>query len=166
MPYLAIFGVCGLAGVQWLYFLSIHRMSVGIALLIEYLGPLLVALWVRFVRKQDVRRRVWVALFLSVTGLTMIVGNGDANGVSKIGLLFASISAFTYAIYLLLAEHGAGKRDPISLLAYGFSFATIFWFVLASGLSSLRHGTSRLRMPRVMSSCLAGSQAIARQSGR
>ncbi|CAB4703916.1 MAG: EamA family transporter [Actinobacteria bacterium] len=131
LPYLAIFGICGLAGVQWLYFLSIHRLSVGIALLIEYLGPLLVALWVRFVLKQEVRRRVWVALALSVTGLTLIVGNGDGHGVTKTGLLFASISAFTYAIYLLLAEHGAGKRDPISLLAYGFSFATVFWFVLA-----------------------------------
>ena len=30
---LAVFGICGLAFVQWFYFLSIHRLSVGIALL-------------------------------------------------------------------------------------------------------------------------------------
>ena len=44
-----MFGVVGLAFVQWFYFLAIHRLAIGVALLIEYLAPLLVALWARFV---------------------------------------------------------------------------------------------------------------------
>ena len=48
LPYLVVFGVVGLAFVQWFYFLAIHRLAIGVALLIEYLAPLLVALWARF----------------------------------------------------------------------------------------------------------------------
>src|SRR3954451_2929223 len=50
VPYLVVFGVAGLAFVQWFYFLAIHRLAIGVALLIEYLAPLLVALWARFVQ--------------------------------------------------------------------------------------------------------------------
>ena len=35
LPYFALFGAGGLALVQWFYFLAIHRLQVGIALLIQ-----------------------------------------------------------------------------------------------------------------------------------
>ncbi len=49
---LAIFGVVGVAFVQLFYFLAIKRLPIGIALLIQYLGPLLVAIWARPVRAR------------------------------------------------------------------------------------------------------------------
>src|SRR6185312_2952212 len=49
LPYLILFGVVGLAFVQWFYFLAIHRLAIGVATLLEYLAPLLVALWARLV---------------------------------------------------------------------------------------------------------------------
>jgi drug/metabolite transporter (DMT)-like permease len=132
LPFLAVFGVCGLAFVQWFYFLSIHRLAVGIALLIEYLGALLVALWARYVFHEHVRRRIWIALLLALFGLSMIVdllgGGGD---LSSTGIMFASISAVTYTAYLLLAERGVGDRDAVSLLAWGFGFAALFLAFIA-----------------------------------
>ena len=47
--YLAVFGVAGVALVQWLYFVAINRLPIGIALLIQYLAPLIIALWARYV---------------------------------------------------------------------------------------------------------------------
>ena len=52
--------------------LAIHRLAIGIALLIQYLGPLLVAMWARVVRHESVRSRVWVAL-----GLALARGGDD-----------------------------------------------------------------------------------------
>src|SRR3954467_13676669 len=40
LPYLITFGMGGLAFVQFFYFLAIHRLAIGIALLVEYLAPL------------------------------------------------------------------------------------------------------------------------------
>jgi drug/metabolite transporter (DMT)-like permease len=44
--------------------------------------------------------------------------------------MFALGGAFAYALYVLLAEHVVGDRDPVSLLAWGFLFASVFWAVL------------------------------------
>ena len=44
--------------------------------------------------------------------------------------MFALGGAFAYATYVLLAEHVVGGRDPVSLLAWGFLFASVFWAVL------------------------------------
>ena len=70
---LAVFGVCGVALVQLFYFLAIHRLQIGIALLIQYLGPLLVAIYARTFGHERVRRRIWAALALSLTGLALMV---------------------------------------------------------------------------------------------
>jgi drug/metabolite transporter (DMT)-like permease len=48
LPLLIALGVGGLALVQWSYFYAIHRVAIGIALVIQFVGPLLVALWARF----------------------------------------------------------------------------------------------------------------------
>ena len=64
LVFLICFGVGGLALTQWLYFIAIHRLPIGIALLIQFLAPLIVALWARYVMHRPVRRRIWVALAL------------------------------------------------------------------------------------------------------
>jgi len=132
LPYLLAFGIAGLAFVQWFYFLAIHRLAIGVALLIEYLAPLLVALWARFVYHERVRPRIWVALALALAGLATIVNVfGGATTLSTAGVAFALAGALAYAVYVLLAEHVVGDRDPVSLLGFGFLFAAVFWTVLA-----------------------------------
>jgi len=131
LPYVVLFGVGGLALVQFFYFLAIARLAIGIALLVEYLAPLLVALWARFVQRAHVRRRIWVALALALTGLGLIVDAfGGGAQLSTSGLVFALGGAFAYALYVLLAEHVVGGRDPVSLLAWGFLFASLFWAIV------------------------------------
>jgi drug/metabolite transporter (DMT)-like permease len=131
LPYLAVFGICGLAFVQWFYFLAIHRLALGIALLIQYLAPLGVALWARFAFDEPVRRRIWIALALALLGLGLIVDVRHGASLSGIGIAFALAAAVTYALYILLAEHALSGRDAVSLLAWGFGFAAVFWAVIA-----------------------------------
>jgi drug/metabolite transporter (DMT)-like permease len=132
LPYLVAFGVAGLAFVQWFYFLAIHRLAIGVALLIEYLAPLLVALWARYVQHAPVRRRIWVALGLALAGLALIVQLfGGGASLSTAGVLFALGGAVAYATYVLLAEHAVGGRDPVSVLGFGFLFASVFWAAIS-----------------------------------
>ena len=129
LPYLALFGVVGVAFVQLFYFLAIHRLPVGIALLIQYIGPVLVAIWARTFGHEHVRRRIWVALALSLAGLALMVRLWGGVSLDGLGVTFALVAAVVFAVYLLLAEHEVGKREPIPLLAWGFFFATVFWTV-------------------------------------
>lgn len=128
--YLAAFGVFGVAFVQLFYFLAIHRLQIGVSLLIQYLGPLLVALFAFFVLKEHVRGRIWIALALALGGLTLVVDLWHGVSLDGLGVLFSLCSAVTFAGYMLLAERAVGRRDPISLLCFGFFFATLFWAIV------------------------------------
>jgi len=131
LPVVVALGVVGLALVQWSYFYAIHRVAIGIALVVQFVGPILVALWARFVYGEDVRARIWVALVLALAGLLLVVEIWQADRPDTAGLAAAALAAVTYAAYILLAERGVRTRDPVSLSAWGFFFATAFWSVLA-----------------------------------
>src|SRR5437870_3802083 len=65
LVFVAALGIGGLALVQWSYFFAIHRLPIGEALLIQFLAPLLVALWARFAFHERVCRRMGVALVVA-----------------------------------------------------------------------------------------------------
>jgi len=130
LPVLIALGIA-LAVVQWAYFFAIHRLDIGIALLIQFVAPIFVALWARFVFHEPVRRRIWAALALSVAGLTLIVEIWHGGRLSGPGVAACGLAAISLAAYFLIAEHGVRRRDPVSLSAWAFLFATIFWSLLA-----------------------------------
>src|SRR5436190_1290076 len=70
-------------------------------------------------------------LIVALVGLVMIVEVWQTDRPDAAGLAAAALAAVTYAAYILLAERGVRRRDPISLSAWGFFFATLFWSVLA-----------------------------------
>jgi len=123
-------GVVGIGLVQWLYFVAIARLPVGIALLLEYLAPVLVVVWVRFVRGEQVRRRLWAALALSVSGLVVVGQVWQGLRLDGMGVLAGLGAAASLAAYYLTSERGLGRRDPLSLAAWTFTAAAVFWSVL------------------------------------
>ncbi|MDQ3778593.1 MAG: DMT family transporter [Actinomycetota bacterium] len=130
LPFLVVFGVAGLAFVQWFYFVAIERMEIGVALLIQYIAPVLVALWARYVLREPVRRRIWLALALSMAGLTLLVQLWQGFDLDTLGVTAALGAAVTFALYILLAERGVELRTASSLLCYGFLFAAVFWAIV------------------------------------
>ena len=130
LPRLALFGIAGVAFVQLFYFLAIHRLPVGIALLIQYIGPVLVAIYARTFGHEQVRRRIWLALALSLTGLALMVQLWSGVTLDGLGVTFALIAAVVFAGYLLMAEHEVRRREAIPLLAWGFFFAVVFWTIV------------------------------------
>jgi len=128
--FLAAFGVVGVALVQWLYFVAIHNLPVGVALLIEFTAPLFVALFARFVYKEQIRRRIWVAVILCIAGLAIVVEVWAGVAFSTVGVTAALGGAFGLTAYLLMAERERRHRDPVSLSFYGFLFAAALWAVV------------------------------------
>jgi drug/metabolite transporter (DMT)-like permease len=128
LPWLVAFGVLGLALVQFLYFVGIERIEIGVALVIQYLAPVVVALWAHFVVREPVRRRIWYGVALSLAGLSLIVELWGGSSLDGLGVGACLAAAFAYAAYILLAERSLRQgRDVLSLLAWGFVLATVFW---------------------------------------
>jgi len=130
LRFLAVYAVAGLAMVQWLYFVAIARMPVSISLLIEFTAPLLVALYVRFVRREAVRSRIWVALACTLAGLALVARVWDGLTLDTVGLVAAMLAAVSLASYYLLGERGLTSRDAIGLAVWSFGLAAAFWALL------------------------------------
>jgi drug/metabolite transporter (DMT)-like permease len=128
--FLLAFGLVGVALVQWLYFVAIENLPVGVALLIEFTAPLFVALFARFVYKEHVRRRIWVAVAMCLVGLALVVELWAGVAFSTLGVTAAFGGALALTAYLLMAERERRHRDPASLSFYGFLFATVLWAVV------------------------------------
>lgn len=129
LAFLAVAGVVGIGLVQWFYLVAIHRLDVGIALLLEYLAPVFVALWVRFVGRGEVRARVWWALLLSVGGLAVVAQVWHGLTLDGLGVVAAVAAAVALAAYYLTGEHALADRDPLSLAAWTFTAAALLWSV-------------------------------------
>jgi drug/metabolite transporter (DMT)-like permease len=131
LPWLAAFGVLGLALVQMFYFIGLERLDIGVSLVIEYITPVLVALWARFVVKEPVRRRLWYAIAVALLGLSLVVDLWGGFTLDGVGVAACLAAAVSYTAYILIAEHSLARgRDVLSLLAWGFFFATVFWSIV------------------------------------
>jgi drug/metabolite transporter (DMT)-like permease len=131
LGFVAMYGIVGVAMVQWLYFVSIARMPVSISLLIEFTAPLMIALYVRFVRKEAVKARVWTALALILSGLALVAQVWAGLTLDGIGVIAAWLAAVSLATYYVLGEHAVGRRDPWSLAAWSFAAAALFFSVVS-----------------------------------
>ena len=130
LPTLLTFGVLGLAFVQWFYFEAISRLDIGVALLIQYVAPVLVALWARFAYHEPVRRRIWAALALSIVGISLLVQLWNGLTLDGLGVAAALGSAITFAVYVLSAERAVTRRDPVRSSVTASCSPSIFWAVV------------------------------------
>ena len=126
----AAYGVLGVSMTQWLYFVALTRMPVGIALLIEFTAPIMVVLWVRYGWRRPVRNTVWLGLALALVGLAMVAQVWLGLTLDSLGVAAAFGAAAALAIYYLLGETCSRDRDPVSLTLWGFAFATLMWAVV------------------------------------
>ena len=132
LPLLAALGVVGVALTQFLYYVAIGRMPVGIALVFEMTAPVLIALYVWLVRREQVRSGLWLALLLSLTGLVLVAQVWEGGGsLDPVGVAAGLAAAVCLATYYLLGERGSVARDPLTLTCWSFLAAAVFWAAAA-----------------------------------
>jgi len=131
LTFLITYGVVAFTLVQYLYFLTISRLNVGIGTLLAFLAPVMVALWLRFARKTAVDNRIWLAIGLTVIGLVMVAQVWSGLSLDPLGVAAGLLCAVALAAYWLLGERGQEHRDAVSLTMWGFIFATIAWALVA-----------------------------------
>ncbi len=117
LPPLVLYGVT-LGTMNLLFYLSIGRIPLGLAIAVEFTGPLAVALWTSH-RKLDL---LWVAL--AVAGLLMILplrGLDSPGALDPLGIGFALAAGACWALYIVIGQHVAqryGKQaTPMGMLA-------------------------------------------------
>lgn len=94
---------CALAGMNLLFYLAIQRLPLGIAVSVEFIGPLSVALYYAR-QKFDF---IWVGL--AILGLILLFPFNQASpSLDPIGLLFALAAGACWALYIVAGQKPSG----------------------------------------------------------
>jgi drug/metabolite transporter (DMT)-like permease len=118
-------GLVGVAALQWTYFVAIERLPLGMALLLEYQAPILVALWARFVQHEQVHSRMWLGLGLALVGLAATTEIWDGLQFDGIGVVAGLAAAVCFAAYFLIGEVGVNTIDPLRVIIWSFAVAAV-----------------------------------------
>lgn len=122
------FGLLAIAGCQALYFVAIARIPVGVAILVEFLGPALLLGWIRFVQRRPVTRAAAFGVVLATAGMTCVVEVWSGLAFDVLGLLYAFGAACCQVAYFVLADHGTGAADapdPTTVIAHGLVIGAV-----------------------------------------
>lgn len=148
----ASFGLV-LAAMNFSIYQAIARIPLGIAVTIEFLGPLAVAV----ATSRRLSHLLWVVLALAGVVLLSRGGPGLArgglahgHGAELAGVLFALVSAACWAAYILLSA-ATGKRFEGSS---GLAIAMLFGAAATTPAAAVSGGTALLR-PGVLATGLA-----------
>jgi drug/metabolite transporter (DMT)-like permease len=115
LPRAAFYGTLAVAAAQLGYFQAVSRMPVGVALLIEYLGIILVVLWVWALTRRMPHRLTGVGIVLALAGLALVLDVTGQSTPSLVGVLWGLLAAVGLAGHYVLAGR------PTSLPAVAFA---------------------------------------------
>lgn len=118
-----------MALVQITYFFTISRIQVVAAILLQYLSPIIVAVFSMLFWKEKASSAKVTALIIAVVGCYLVVGgyNLQLLNMNRLGILGGFAAAVSYAAYALLGEKAMHKYRPWTVVFYSLFFAAIFW---------------------------------------
>ena len=127
------YGLVAMAAVQLFFFNAVMTLSVGVALLLEYLGVVLVVLWLWARHGHAPRPWTLLGIALSVGGLLLVL---DVTGGMRIdlgGVLWGLGAAVGLAVYFVLSAKTSTGLPPLVMATGGMVVAAV-GLALAGGL--------------------------------
>jgi len=104
----ALYGLLAVAGCQLFYFNALERIPVGVALLLEYLGSVLVVGWVWLRHGERPSRLTVAGAAAAVAGLVMVLNLTGSVHVDPIGLIWGLLAACGLAAYFVISASASG----------------------------------------------------------
>ena len=135
----AAYGLIAVAGAQWCYFNAVARIPVGVAILLEYLGVVLVVGWLWLRHGQRPQRLTIIGGVAAIAGLAMVLNLAGTAGINPVGVLWALGGAVGLATFFVLsAGDEAEPLPPLVMTWAGMCVGTATLAVMAgTGLMPL-----------------------------
>lgn len=125
------YGVSAVALPQLAFFYAVQHLSVGVALLLEYLALVLVVAWQALVGRRLPGRATWLGIALAVTGLVLVLDVFGGVHVDGVGVLWGLLAALGLTSYFVASGHVADDAlPPIALAGGGLACAAVGFAVL------------------------------------
>jgi drug/metabolite transporter (DMT)-like permease len=144
---IVLFGLIGVAACQLFYFNAVARLSVGVSLLLEYLAPVIIVLWLWAASRRRPRALTFGGTLLSLAGLVLVLDLTGTVKIDVIGVLWGMAAAVCLAMYFFITAKENDSLPPIVLASGGLMVgAAVMWLAAASGLLPMAFSTADTRL--------------------
>jgi drug/metabolite transporter (DMT)-like permease len=125
---LLVFALFGMLAVQYTYFAAIEHSNAATGTVLQYLGPVFIALYFSILRKRLPSRLESVAIFFAFSGTLLLVTHGDLGSmkISGLALFWGISSAIALAFYTI---------HPVRLLRENSAANVVGWSMVVGGLA-------------------------------
>lgn len=124
-----LFGLLAVAGCQLAYFLAVQYIPPSLALLIEFMGPVLLVFWMWLRTRLAPSALTLVGAVLAILGLIAISGIGIGGSLHPLGIVFGLIAAVGNAVYYATGATSHHGIPPLPFVGLGLTVASIAMIV-------------------------------------
>lgn len=141
------YGLTGVAGCQLAYFEAVSRLSVGVALLLEYLAPVLIVGWLWLRHGHTPRRLTVSGVLLAVAGLALVLDLTGGMRLSLGGVAWGLGAAAFLVLYFFITASVDDALPPIAVAGAGLTVgAAALWSAALVGAVDLRRGAATVEI--------------------
>ncbi|MBA2309920.1 MAG: DMT family transporter [Pseudonocardiales bacterium] len=138
-----LYGTVAVAGCQLAFFNAVAHLSVGVALLLEYLGSVLVVGWLWLRHGQRPRRLTVAGAGAAVLGLLLVLDVTGSGDLDVVGVLWGLAAAVGLATFFIVSASTDNKLPAIPMAWASMLIGSGLLIVLgAAGLVPLQANTS------------------------
>jgi len=128
--YFAKMGIIGMAMLQFFYFLTISLTNVATAVFLQYLAPVLIAiyavLWEKMILSWQQKFAVVVA---TLGGLLIMISAGGTQGLTIAGVVSGLAAASASAFNTIYTRRAVQEYHPVTVVTYSCGFGALFWWI-------------------------------------
>jgi drug/metabolite transporter (DMT)-like permease len=142
--YFLVLGTLGMAAINITYLYAISKLNVAAALILEYLAPVLIALYTVIFQRERLSRWTVAAIGAAVSGCYLVVGAYNLNlfQMNLAGILSGLGAAAAFAWWSVHGEYGMRRYSPWTVLFYALLVAAVEWNLLHPPLEAFMHAYS------------------------
>jgi drug/metabolite transporter (DMT)-like permease len=122
---LVVFGLVAVAAPQFFYFSAVAHMEVAPALLIEFIAPAAVVVWLWLRHGERPGRLTVAGALLAAVGLVLVLDLFSGAGLSLPGVLWALGAMVGCATYFVMSGDDRGGLPPIVMASAGLLVAAV-----------------------------------------
>ncbi|MCC5948999.1 MAG: EamA family transporter [Nitriliruptoraceae bacterium] len=122
---IVLYGLIAMAGTQLAFFNAVRTLDVGVALLLEFLAPVLLLVW-SSVRTRTVPRPATLAgAGLTLVGLLFVLDLTGTSTLDPVGVLWGLAAACGLAGFFVLSERTPENLPPLVMAAGGTAIGAV-----------------------------------------
>jgi drug/metabolite transporter (DMT)-like permease len=136
-----LLGILGLAASNYFYYLAIEKTTVATAIVLQYVAPVWVLLYMLTRRLQRPTFLRISGVVLAVVGCAVAVGEVSTRSsfpwlgmsglrINSLGLMAAELAAVSFAFYNIYGQHLIQVYQRWTVLVYSLFGAAVFWIVV------------------------------------